>query len=74
MKERWTLALDSCSAARMLNAWLDRDMPCDMQLRRAKEQGFCCLIVDIEPTEYKTVQMLADVIRMTGCRVHKKTV
>lgn len=70
--ERWTLALPASIASGVVAMWLDRDMPCDIRMRRAKEVGVCCLVVDIAPTEYEAVSMLSDIIRVTGCRVHKK--
>lgn len=71
-RERWTLALYRDQAAAAVETWLQVAMPIDLRLARAKERGVCCLVAEVSVNDSEAISFLAEIVRRTSCRVHRK--
>lgn len=71
-RERWTLALLPFEANEAIETWLQVDMPIDLRLARAKERGVCCLVAEVSVNDSEAISFLAEIVRRTSCRVHRK--
>lgn len=73
-RERWTLAPLPFEANEAIETWLQVDMPINLRLAKAKEQGVCCLVTGVTHNDREAISFLYEIVRRTECRVHRQPI
>ena len=72
--DRYSLRLEGRQVTQMMHAWQTYNYCCEVNIRRAKEQGFFCVQIDVKPSEFETIRFIRDIVSTTQCLVKKQQI